>query len=399
MAILAILSSAAVFFQEERMAMGGSNSKGWTEGRKDRRILREIEGSQGRLPRTLVGIFGSADAEGALERQRYRRLLEGVWGRDERVCSLSDFLEQQHQSQAPPPEGPHPSSCLLVYTFVVGAATDSEAPMELLEDHAFDFEFERPLVLDQIDGRSANDEIHRKDVTRLNIRENTDQGKTQTFFYYVSKTLGAGRPSQQLSQQPHEEPQQPLVDYCLKVRASDTLLSIESFLENFVSTGDLPPPPYAKGILGGVIRDKAYDAAAAATPPPAAAAADQNKEKEDEEAYLPRLESFWGNEFEGVHLYVHGRLYLLSMDLVDWVLEENPRSKTRIAPGGYLEGREDHDISGMVFHSPTPVHMLIIADSQRFWEYPLITPSDWETALLRQEKRRPTNPLLPNRDS
>lgn len=71
-----------------------------------------------------------------------------------------------------------------------------------------------------------------------------------------------------------------------------------------------------------------------------------------------RLESYWGNEYEGVHLYMSGEVLILSSDLLHCVVSEVPYSKTRIAPGGYIEGNDDgHDISGMVFHCPTPVHL------------------------------------------
>ena len=75
----------------------------------------------------------------------------------------------------------------------------------------------------------------------------------------------------------------------------------------------------------------------------------------------------FGNEFEGIHLYMSADLYLLSSDLVDFVVSEVPHSTTRVAPGGYVIGEEGHDVASMAFHSPTPLQVIVISKSQQFW--------------------------------
>ena len=96
-------------------------------------------------------------------------------------------------------------------------------------------------------------------------RENMNEGKSQTFFYFASLMM-----------------EQYGIDYAMKLDA-DSILHLHSFL-NF-SHHHLPPAPYNRNIFAGALRNKA-------------GWPDGNK------ADLPRKESFFGNEFEGVHLYL-----------------------------------------------------------------------------------------------
>ena len=134
-----------------------------------------------------------------------------------------------------------------------------------------------------------------------------------------------------------------------KCCARSPRLDLQTFLE--FAQQHLPPPPYNRGILGGDLRDKSYET----TP------------QQQSNQLLPRLESFFGNEFEGIHLYMSADLYLLSSDLVDFVVSEVPHSTTRVAPGGYVIGEEGHDVASMAFHSPTPLQVIVIPKSQQFW--------------------------------
>lgn len=77
----------------------------------------------------------------------------------------------------------------------------------------------------------------------------------------------------------------------------------------------------------------------------------------------------------------------MSLDLCKFVSAEAPYSKIRIEKGGYIEGHEDHDVSGMVFHSPTPIHMITIGKSQRFWEHPVKGQPRWERIKKRETAR------------
>jgi hypothetical protein len=83
----------------------------------------------------------------------------------------------------------------------------------------------------------------------------------------------------------------------------------------------------------------------------------------------------------------------MSMDLCKFTATEAPFSKLRIAEGGYLEGHEDHDVSAMIFHSPTPIHMITIGKSQRFWEHPVKGQPRWDR-IQRRETARMTNAIF-----
>ena len=131
----------------------------------------------------------------------------------------------------------------------------------------------------------------------------------------------------------------------------------------------LPPRPWAKGMAGGALRHKAF------WPPP--------PDPQD----LIRLESYWEGQYDGVHLYLAGQCYFMTLDLCRVVATEASVAPTKIAPGGYLEGHEDHDVSSMMFQSSTPIHLLTIGKSQRFWEHPVKGQPRWERILKREEAR------------
>ncbi len=92
-----------------------------------------------------------------------------------------------------------------------------------------------------------------------------NDGKSPTFFYYAS-----------LLMQQHD------IHYAMKLDA-DSILHLHDYFK--FAHSSLPPPPYNHNIFVGALRDKAY----------------WPKHPPSE---LGRFESFWGNEFEGVHLYL-----------------------------------------------------------------------------------------------
>jgi len=200
-------------------------------------------------------------------------------------------------------------------------------------------------------------------------RENDNEGKSQTFLYFAYRDVmgngdGGGLDS-------------PLLEYCMKV-SPNTFFSLDGFLQ--FALEELYPAPYHRGVMVGVIRDKAYGMSSSTDDGPVTESI-QPLTKD-----MPRLESFWGNEFDGVHLYLSGQLYILSYDVIKFILTEVPFSTERIAPGGYVVGREGHDISSMAFHSPTALQIITISKSQRFWTHPVKTADDW-TRLIGNEIR------------
>jgi hypothetical protein len=104
-------------------------------------------------PRTLMGIFSSDSYNDATYRGRHRKLMNEIW-KDSRVCAVHQFV---HNSTVR-------SQCQLLYTFVIGANPNPDAPMELLEDTP-----SHPLTLPKMDA-PTRDDVNREDVTLLNIR-------------------------------------------------------------------------------------------------------------------------------------------------------------------------------------------------------------------------------------
>jgi hypothetical protein len=71
----------------------------------------------------------------------------------------------------------------------------------------------------------------------------------------------------------------------------------------------------------------------------------------------------------------------MSHDLAAAVAKEAPNSSS------YVEGFEDHDISAMAFHTDIPVHMIVIAKRQRFWEHPVKGKTRWRRIWNRESAR------------
>jgi hypothetical protein len=230
----------------------------------------------------------------------------------------------------------------------VGGNYEEGAPTMLLESTD-----DEPIVLQKMRGKepTRSDIQIEHDVTLLNIAENMNDGKSPTFLAFANEVMIE-----------YESSTTP-IDYAMKLDA-DAILHYHDFLM-FIDQ-HLPPAPYATNIFVGALRDKAGWPKDIHPP-----------------TDMARFESFWGNEFEGVHLYLAGQTYILSRDLCQFVVEEAPFADKRIGPGGYLEGHEDHDVSAMAWHSPTPLHVITIGKSQRFWEHPVKGQPRW----IRIEKR------------
>ncbi len=132
--------------------------------------------------RMLLGIFSIANDAGKERRDLIRRtylslprFLENhgvstIPLRHARICSLDEYWRQSI---------PHHEQCQLLYTFVLGAAADPKAPVEYLT-----LEPDRPMTVNVSTLLDPE-----PDVTYLNIRENMNFGKTNTWFKYASNML------------------------------------------------------------------------------------------------------------------------------------------------------------------------------------------------------------------
>lgn len=171
-----------------------------------------------------------------------------------------------------------------------------------------------------------------------------NEGKSQTWMYYGAKIA-----------------QEYDLDYVTKCDA-DSLLHLHEFFQ--FAYKHLPPAPYNSHVYIGALRDKAY----------------WPRHTTEEERI--RFESYFGNQFEGVHLYVAGQIYIMSTDLAHFIGEEAHKNKC-----SYCEGHEDHDISAMAFHSPEPIKLMVIGRSHRFWEHPVKGEPRWRRIIARETAR------------
>jgi hypothetical protein len=90
--------------------------------------------------------------------------------------------------------------------------------------------------------------------------------------------------------------------------------------------------------------------------------------------------SFWDAEYyTGMHLYLAGQLYLMSVDVAEILVEEARRSSANHHHNNnnnnYLAGHEDHDVISMI-QVATPLNKTIRWISMprhfRFWEHPVM---------------------------
>lgn len=278
----------------------------------------------GRL-RILVGILSADFYNDFVYRKRHRKLFQ-LWN-DPRVCSLPEFKQRPVNERY---------ICEFVYTFVLGANPDASTE---LVDSSRPMEVSRPVPLQGV-GKDLNE----PDMTLLNIRENMNEGKSQTWMHYGAQIA-----------------EQYELDYVAKCDA-DSMFHLHEFFH--FAYKNMPPAPYNSNMYIGALRDKAY------------------WPKHTTDADRIRFESYFGNTFDGVHLYVAGQIYICATDLAKFIGQEALRNKC-----SYCEGHEDHDISAMAFHSPEPIKLVVVGRNHRFWEHPVKGEPRWKRIWARELAR------------
>ncbi|GKY92954.1 hypothetical protein MPSEU_000264300 [Mayamaea pseudoterrestris] len=263
------------------------------------------EPATGGRPRVLIGIFTKDSPSEQRCRHRQRKLLRS----HPHVCSLDHYIH-----------GGQPSDCHLLYTFVVGG--NPNVSTELVDDS-------RPMVLSHTNNphRYEGKDMLEPDVTLLNIKENMNDGKSQTYFAWAGKLAKKYN-----------------IDYVVK-QDTDTILYLDKFFA-FVDNM-LPPAPYNRNILAGSVVDKVWWG-------------------HDKVHRRAPLEKWAIRKYGGLlHLYAEGQWYLMSPDLAEVVQQQAILGPTETKK--YVAGHEDHDVSAMVFHSERPVNFIIISLQQRHW--------------------------------
>ena len=336
------------------------------------------------LPRVLIGIVTAANKNVAkVYRSRQRRLFE-LW-KELRICTLYEFEYNVNQAR---------TNCQVIYTFVMGV--DSKEP-RLTKIHNTSMELTsmllndtiRPLLVNKstFSAMSWYNEILQQDVTLLNIKENMNQGKTPTFFYFAS----------QVAQRYH-------IPYIMKCD-SDAILRLTTLLQFLDSqlplsiptrpptTGNIPLSETPPVMIGSFVHKTPW------------------KRKADE--------TFWKDQYHnGLHVYLAGQCYMISTNLALELVHEARRIEQMPYKNiSYLEGHEDHDASAMIevgrhyryrsqnpnkyrAHTPldfnnntdesmlVPMRWIHMAKHYRFWEHPVKGVYLWLQICKEEETRK-----------
>jgi hypothetical protein len=336
--------------------------------------------------RILIGIISTAANHVAMTYRNRHRKLFALWN-DTRVCSLHDFVQYEKQridnSHYNGGDEGSPSPCQIIYTFVIGGNPNGTT---LLLDH----NETTPLTLPSMPYKPRHKDTNRTDVTILNIRENMNNGKTPTFFYFALQVM---------RQFPND------IHYAMKCD-SDAMLRLTSFLQ-FVDT-ELPilpniaatsssssisltsasmndpllslPPMSAPAVLIGSLRHKSL------------------WEVKGTPELRRQYEGLWDAEYyNGVHLYLAGQCYAMSTRALELLVDETRRQP--LPPVGvnfsltsdYYEGHEDHDTSSSVIVAATRENVTLrwidMARHYRFWEHPVKGDFWWNKILSRETKK------------
>ncbi len=198
---------------------------------------RNLEGTRFRSSpqssRILLGIFTTNSEEDFARRRLIRKTYLSTYNilsevglakideTSDRLCSLSDLIESK---------GNTAEECLIVYTFVMGAwdKSNTTAPTDLTQFDDSSYQY-------IVDRSTADD--YEPDIIYLNIRENMNAGKSETWLRYASTIL----PSDRLG-----------IDLIFKVD-SDTVVSprpLLSDLDSILTQQHIQRP--ANGVYGGL---------------------------------------------------------------------------------------------------------------------------------------------------
>jgi hypothetical protein len=103
-------------------------------------------------------------------------------------------------------------------------------------------------------------------------------------------------------------------------------------------------------------------------------------------------ERIWKEEwYSGMHLYVAGQLYVMSVDVAEQLVDEARKWYTPASLKGapYFAGHEDHDAFSMIQQRPyigmNVVRWVGIAKHVTFWEHPVKGGARWERILKREQ--------------
>ena len=267
---------------------------------------------QQRPSRILMGVFTTI-RDPLIYRENYRRLAtlsEGV------MCSLNACLLGSE----------FVTVCRIIYTFVV--AGRDEGPTKYLQRNKEVTlprpTFELPAKLSDLDTA--------QDFTVLNILENMEDGKSETWLNFASQLV--------------EETEG--IDYIAKTDG-DTLLYLGKFVQYLDAF--LPPAPYNSHVMMGkaAIRHL-WD--------------DTRKQKA-----LSVLKNHYdgGAGYGQLQLYFQGQFYGMSPNVAQGIVHEATLDRAQ----KYKQGYEDSDIGNMADNLPHSLKFLFVKDPDMFWRHPV----------------------------
>mmetsp|Transcript_17512 Transcript_17512/g.43030 ORF Transcript_17512/g.43030 Transcript_17512/m.43030 type:complete len:827 (+) Transcript_17512:131-2611(+) len=411
-------------------------SKSHRHNAKNAETIRKVRGTI--RPRLLIGIFsdygsngGSKAAGGSTNSKTYRnrhRKLFRLWN-DTRLCPYNAFRQRQRQLHAAKQNHDDDDQCLILYTFVIGAhRNNGEAISETIPTMRLQgtpdepLEIELPasnsttlMIPEEISNNLPSDLKNRRDFTLLNIRENMNDGKSPSFFAWAHSEATSPRNIGDL-QQHSQQSSMLLFSYAAKcdldamLRLDFVLQVLHNELMWVVPNNASPNPPtapvsaetlstFAKkvttplktdttsvgGIVLGCLRHKAMWA-------------DTTND------------GFWRANYQnGMHLYLGGQFYIVSVNLIPGLVQEaqvqqlKPGMQTNITGNNnYMAGHEDHDVLSMIQAAAVKngqlVRWISMPRNYRFWEHP-VKGGKWWKRIWEREERKATEGRLPSRNT
>ena len=253
---------------------------------------------------------------------------------DPRICPLSWFLDDEGAPNTTIliPKN-DTSQCQFIYTFVAGF-DNSSLPTELLPSD--DEENVTSVVNRDVYYKHIQSHPQDSDITILNIQENMNEGKSQTWFKYASQIM-----------------EQYDFDYAIKADTDSYILT-----DLFFDFANQYLPIRGHRIYAGTFWDKAFW--------------DGSRYGKNGRETV----NYMRNRYL-IQVYMGGPFYVLSKDLAKWV-----SSKTFVNESWY-EKIEDHDIGMRVSDFPEPTQMIWIHPAQIFWLHPAKTRLMWEVFMNR----------------
>lgn len=279
-------------------------------------------------PRTLMGIFVELSRKGMLYRRKFRRLFP--WHPN--FCSIAEYQNANIDT----------ADCELIYTFVIGAWNDTSLPGQKME---------APFLVSPDNRQKICDENYLQvdclepDMTILDINENLNEGKSQTWIAYASSM------AKKLD-----------IDYIGK-QDTDSLTKLDRLLT--FTREHLPPAPYNKNIMAGFLANKFWwDAEKYGMRMIQWMSGEEELPLEEWELIRTKEGPFVYKYGMPLRPYIQGQFYIFSRDLGEVVAQEALKTPN------YTHWHEDHDISAMaMIGAHEPIKIIAVSKQQRFWQH------------------------------